>query len=772
MNSEREVFGALLRQLRLDAHLTIQGLADLSGVSARGIGDLERGRRAAPRRRTVAALAAGLGLDTEQCGRLLTVARRGRGPASSAMPVHSFPRRTDDFVGRLPELVSLTALAAEEVSPAGGGGSARDGSQPVVVTVAGPPGMGKTALALHAATKLVPHFPDGQMVLDLRGMDETPASATELMLSVLKAFRVADGELVKAGPTGHAALYQDLLAERRCLLIFDNGCDEEQVEPLLPERGRSMVVVTSRRVLIGLRNVHRICLSELAQHEAVAFLTTAIGEERATREASALREVAHLCGYLPLALRVAGSWLATRTGWTVRRLADRLASDEHRLDSPVAGGRKVSAAFDLSYRQLTPDAARLFRRLSVVPGPDAGVACAAQLLGQDLPSAEDTLEELVEAGLLGPRGDRFRLHDLLRLYASGRLEAEEGHEEAERVRGGLYRWLLETTIVAGRWFEPGHGAPPAHWRGLVDLSSAALARQWLQIQGANWLAALRAAAQAGEHPLVVEVAESLHWFSDQWVFWGHWPEVYDMAARSAGLLGDEVMRATHLNYYAWALIVCESRPEAGLPVASQALAAALREGDVPQQAWAHYYQGWAHRSMERFAEAAEQYGRATPLFASTGDHHGSLWARHGCCSNLLSQGEGAAALAAYQQTLTMLEDAGDLIETHIAAAARISIESGIGRSYALLEKWDDAVTHIRRAVRLSDALGNLSLRSIHLLHLGEVLLSQGREEEAHEAFRACVALGSDADPVRLAEASARLARLNTKAVRHRYERGD
>ncbi|MEU9064807.1 helix-turn-helix domain-containing protein [Streptomyces sp. NPDC048430] len=763
MSGEGQEFGALLRQLRLNGHLTIQGLAELSGVSARGIGDLERGRRADPQRRTVAALADGLGLDAEQRDGLLAAARMGRGPDSAAMPVRTFPRRTDDFVGRLPELASLTALAAGEDPSAGGAGSGRDGSEPVVMTVSGPPGMGKTALALHAAQKLAPHFPDGQMVLDLRGMDEAPAAATELMLSVLKAFRVADGELVKAGPQGHAALYQDLLAERRCLLIFDNACDEAQVAPLLPERGRSMVVVTSRRVLTGLRNVHRLYLGELAQDEAVAFLTGVIGEERASQEAPALREVADRCGCLPLALRVAGSWLATRTGWTVRRLADRLALDEHRLDSLVAGGRKVSAAFDLSYRQLTPDAARLFRRLSVVPGPDAGVACAAQLLGQDLPSAEDILEELVEVGLLGPEGDRFRLHDLLRLYAKGRLEAEEGLEETERVRADLYRWLLETTIVAGRWFEPGHGAPPAHWRGLVDLSSADLARQWLQTQGANWLAALRAAAEAGEYAVVVEVAESLHWFSDQWVFWGHWPEVYDTAARSAELLGDEVMRATHLNYYAWALIVCESRPEAGLPVAAQALAVAHGASDVLQQAWAHYYQGWANRSMERFAEAAEQYGRATPLFASTGDLHGSLWARHGCCSTLLSQGEGAAALDAYQQTLTALEEAGDRIEPHIAAAARISIESGIGRSYALLEKWDDAVAHIQDAVRLCDALGNLSLRSIHLLYLGEALLSQGREEEAHEAFRACVALGSDADPVRLDEARARLARLTAVA---------
>ncbi len=507
----------------------------------------------------------------------------------------------------------------------------------------------------------------------------------------------------------------------------------------------------------------RIALSrgELAPSEALTLLAGVSGEERAAGEAAALSEVAQQCGYLPLALRVAGSWLATRTGWSVRRLADRLAVDERRLDALVAGDRKVSAAFDLSYGQLTSEAAMLFRRSSLVPGPDAGPACAAQLLERDLPTAEGTLDELVEAGLLGVHGDRFRLHDLLRLYAYGRLRAEE--EQYEQIRADLYRWLLETTVVAGRWFEPGHGAPSPDWRGLVDLSTADRARQWLRDQGINWLAALRAAAEAGEHSVVVEVAESLHWFSDQWIFWGHWTEVFDLAARSAEELGDHVMRATHLNYCAWTLIVCESRPADGLSVAAEALAVANRAGDVLQQAWAYFYQGWAERVRQHFSAAAELFGHATPLFASAGDLHGSLHARHGRSHNLLMQGEGALALEAYQQTLSFLEEASDLMEPHIAETARVGITAGLGRSYALLKRWDEAVACMRTSVRLSDTLGNLPAKSTSLLHLGEVLLSAGRTEEARDVFRACAALGGDADPQRLTDARAHLDRLEDMA---------
>ncbi|MFJ9038512.1 ATP-binding protein [Streptomyces sp. NPDC102406] len=747
-------FGTLLRRFRLDAYMTMKGLSEASGVSVRGIGDLERGRRAAPQRRTVAALAAGLGLDEERSDQLLAAARRQSPAAQESVAVRTFPRGINDFVGREQELASLMRLASEQAED---GETGSGEHRPVVVAVSGPPGAGKTTLALHSAQRLADHFPDGRMVLDLRGMDETPASTAELMLGVCKAFRVADHELATVGPPGHATLYRELLSRKRCLLVLDNARDEAQVRHLLPEQGRAVVMVTSRRMLTGLEDAHRIVLGELPPDDAVAFLTAMIGARRASAEPAALHEVARSCGYLPLALRLAGSWLATRTGWTVRRLADRLAVAERRLDALVAGDRRVSAAFELSYRQLTPDAARLFRLLALMPGPDAGSACAAQLLGKDLASAADTLEELVETGLLGTHGNRFKLHDLLRLYAQLRLEADEDQEETEKVRAGLYRWLLETTVVAGRWFEPAHGAPQ-DWHGLVDLSSADLARDWLRTQGVNWLAALRAAAEEGDHALVVEVAESLHWFSDQWIFWGHWPEVFRLGVRSAKALGDAVAQATQLNYYAWAVLVCESRPAASLPLSTRALAVAVEAGDVTQQAWAHFYRAWAYRQLDRPGEAAHHCNRAADLFQSTGDLHGSLQAHHSRSMNLLVDGDGEAALASYRRTRDFLDEAGDLVEPHIATTARIGILSGTGRSLALLERWDEAVASLRSAVRACHAFDNPSVTSIHLVHLGRTLVAAGRAAEAREAFRACLELGPAADPKRLEEARAHLAR--------------
>ncbi|MGW2477063.1 ATP-binding protein [Streptomyces sp. NPDC001665] len=741
-----EAFGALLRQSRLKAALTIEALAEASGVSVRGIGDLERGRRATPQRGTVAALADGLGLGEAEREHMLAVARSGRTPRPSTVGVHAFPRGIQNFVGREDELARLTALAEQAAS-----------GQPVVVALPGPPGTGKTTLALHAARMLADRFPDAQLMVDLRGMDDTPPGPAGLILRVLKALGVADRDLANAGPEGYPELYRQALAGRRCLLVLDNAHDEAQVRPLLPSAGASLVMITSRRMLTGLESVHRLPLGELSSSESAAFLTSLVGKERAEADPTALAEVAQRCARLPLALRVAGNWLATRTGWTLRRLADRLAREERRLDTLTAGDLHLSAAFELSYRQLTPKAARLFRLLALVDGPDVGVAGAAQLTGDPLFDTDDTLEELVESGLLGTDQDRYRFHDLLRLYARNRMRAEESDGAAEAARSALHRWLLETAVVAGRWYEPDHGAPPSTWQGAVDLSTAEQARQWLRAEGDNWLAALRAAAAAGYHATVVEVVESLHWFSDQWIFWGHWSEVFRTAVRSARALGDPLLEATQLNYLAWALLICEGRHRDSIELSAQALAAARRADDLRQQGWAHYYSAWALGLLGDHAAAAPHNRETTRLFASVGDLHGTLQAMSNTAQNLSLAGRHEESITEIQRTLAFLDQNGDRVEAHIAAFTRTTLEMNLGLAYAALGKRSEAAEHLLAAADLWRDSGNHGMESRALVRLGDVLRAAGDHDGARAVFARAVALGSAADPNSLTDARRRLA---------------
>ncbi|MFB7776181.1 helix-turn-helix domain-containing protein [Streptomyces bauhiniae] len=752
---ERAAFGTLLRGLRRAHSMTLEGLAEASGVSARGIGDLERGRRAVPQRRTVAAIARGLNLTEEEQQELFDAARARRvSRAHGTTGVQPLPRGAEDFVGREDELAHLRRLARPEEDC---------GDRPIVATLHGPPGVGKTTLALHAVRMLKDLFPAGQLVVDLRGVDEQQPSAAESMLGVLKTLGVPDRDLAQAGPQGHPALYRQLLADRRCLLVLDNARDEAQVRPLLPGSGSTMVLVTSRRMLTGLEDVHRLQVDELNVHDSTELLTGLVGVERAAADPDALADVAALCGNLPLALRVAGNWMATRTGWSTRRLADRLAKEERRLDALAVGDLRVAAAFDLSYRQLTPCAARMFRRLAIIPGQDTGVAGAAQITGQKLYDAEDALEELVEAGLLSAVGDRYRLHDLLRLYARSCLTSEEGVEAVAAARDALFRWLLETAVVAGRWYEPDHGAPPAGWQGMVDLSDADRASEWLRTEAENWLAAFRAAAAGGDHAAVVEIAEALHWFSDLWIFWGYWPEIFRTAAQSAQSLGDPLIEATQINYHAWAIQICENQPRESLLRIDEALAAALRAGDVAQQAWAYIYRAQAFRMLGEPESAVEPSMRAAGLFRAADDLHGLLQALISGASSLKGAGRTEEALTAYRGAMAWLTEKGDQIQQNIANTIRPMIYTGIGECLGQLRQWPEALTHLRTAVDLAAAHGNTSMLGYYLTNLADVAQDADRVDEARDALIRCISLGPDADPERVAYARDRLTEMSAQA---------
>jgi hypothetical protein len=250
----------------------------------------------------------------------------------------------------------------------------------------------------------------------------------------------------RIGPNGCGGL----LRERRTLIILDNAASESQVRELLPGRSPGLVVITSRRSLAGLENLRRLVLEPVWSADA-ADLLAAIAGPRATADEAAIAEVSELCGNLPLALRIAGSRLLSRPGWTARYMASRLGDARRRLANLTAGDLAVSAAFRLSYDQLNDQGRRLFRRLSLVPGDDAGPALAAVLAECTPAEAEDGLEELADLGLLLPAaGGRYRFHDLVRLFATERLEDEELPAGRQAAADRMRRWLLDVALTAGR----------------------------------------------------------------------------------------------------------------------------------------------------------------------------------------------------------------------------------------------------------------------------------------------------------------------------------
>ncbi|WP_229072555.1 tetratricopeptide repeat protein [Actinoplanes sp. DH11] len=714
-------FGTGLRALRRAAGLTIEQLAQASGVSGRAISDMERGHSRAPQTRTLAALATGLGLDPAQLRDLEESAQEQRTRSTADGPrLCELPRAVTDFVGRAAEL----ALVRRHVVETGDRGPA-----PVVV-VHGQAGLGKTAFAVRLAGSLQAAFPDGQFYLDLRGTDADPVSVGDALVRLLRALEVSPRRIAESNEERSSQL-RAVLATRRCLLVLDNAANEAQVRPLLPGDGRGMAVVTSRRVLGGLEGVLRLPLAPFAPDESAELL----GAIAAQAHGPGVGRVADLCGHLPLALRIAGTRLATRPAWTVDHLVGRLADADRRLAALSLGDAGVATAFALSHAQLSEPARTLFRRLAHVPGVCFTPEITAVLAGIGPDDALDGLEELVELGLIMPEPEsvvRYRFHDLIRLYAAERLRNEEPPGVRAETRQRLDRWLLETAIVAGRWFEPGYGALPADYHGLVPLASVDEAGEWLQAEADNWLGALRAAAADGQHQLVVDVAGAMHWFSDSMVFWSGWYEVYGLSRAAAAALPDRLQEVTHLNYFSWAATHAARRPEEGAETAMRAYALAVEIGDVKEQAWALTYAGTGWRFAGRLEQSLDAYRRAQALADAAGDHDGYVQHFQGLGLLLAALGRPLEALEMFASTSRAVETRP--VSPQPAVLALAGSHTFAGEVLADLGRWEEARQQAELALPLiGRGSDNSLLGQVHLT-LGRVRCALGETETARDAL--------------------------------------
>ncbi|MFD8595137.1 helix-turn-helix domain-containing protein [Kitasatospora sp. NPDC059646] len=730
-------FGRTLRELRRARGLTIEELAEASGVSDRAIGDLERGRSRRPQRGTLSAIAQGLGLDETARASLLAQARAGREgsrPAAAGPAVGPvLPRGVRDFVGRQAELALLRSLAHPPADPV---------AAPPVAVVFGTPGSGKTTLAVRLAEQLAPELTDPPFLLDLQGLDARPLPTQEAITQLLAAWGTDELDLIRLNPQERLARYRETAAGRHGVLVLDNAADEAQVRPLLPAAGRLLVVVTSRHTLAGLEGVHRVELTALSPDESAELLRAVVGAGRVDAEPAAVGQITELCGHLPLALRVAANWAATRTSWSLGRLASRLADEDRRLDSLSAGDLRVNSAFSLSYSRLAPETARMFRLLALVPGPDFSAPLAAVLARLPLLDAEDLLEELLEAGLLTTRReDRYRLHDLLRLYARSRYREEDGEPSESADRARLRGRLLAAAVLVGRRHAPDHEAPPPADDPLIGPGGRESAIPWLKAEHANWLAAFREAAAAGEHAEVSAVGSAMSLVSDLWVTAGHWVELFGTAARAAAALGDTTAQAGHLNDLAWAHWVCEADHRAAVDAAGAALELARATGAEVQQARAHLRFSVLRDAAGDAASAADHCRKALDLFIAADEINGYLPACNVSIHLLRSAGRPEDAIATHREVMAVLGDprnADRIPETTRALTALIA-DYHVSLVHLNLGRWAEAIEVLRPIRGLLEGHGHHRPAAKVHLHLGHALTHLGHRLEAAAEYRAVLA---------------------------------
>ncbi|MFM9442091.1 ATP-binding protein [Streptomyces acidiscabies] len=734
-------FAQRLRTLRTEAGLSQEALANAAGVSVRALADMERGRTRGPQRHTVQALAEAFGLDDTETASLEKSAAAGR-PRAARPPAGPLPlpRDIQDFTARAPALARLAA------------------TRPQVTVVSGQPGLGKTAFAVHAAHHLAPHYPDGQFALDLHGMTPAPTTPRDALARLLKALGVAD---IPSTTEDRAALWRSLAGNR--LLLLDNAIDEAQVAPLLP--GTGLTIVTSRHTLAGLESVHRTDLSLLRREEAVELLTRIIGTDRVRAEAQAARDLAGLCGHLPLAVRIAGQRLASRPHERLAKLATRLTAESRRLDALQAGSLRVRAAFELSYRQLPPASRTLLRRAALAAGGDFSPETAALLAGLPYGETAARAEELTDAGLLqsDPVAERYRFHDLLKLYAAELTETEDAPEARAEALDRTADWMLRRATTAALHFDVDHERTS---EGDPDPDSAPTgreeARAWLEAERAQWLAALHRAHETGRHRQVLDAARAMHWFSDLNQHWEQWVEVFLLSADSARLLGSRQEEAVHLNYLAWSYNLCVHDPRAALTTAVEALAAARECGDGLQQGWAlGYLAGGLHR-LGRVDEAEERLREATGCLAPQESPQARLaeLSLLNALGTLLRQtGRPAEALDVHRRSERICRAGVPGRTAEVMATYHAVARQQIGNDLAALERWYEAEAPLRQALAAFDEAQMPAWSEQARLDLGRVLGATGHPEAREALATAHDALAAMRSP-RQAEAAEALAALD------------
>jgi transcriptional regulator with XRE-family HTH domain len=407
--------------------LSQEDLASRSGMSVRAIRDIERGQVQRPRHSTVSLLADALALDeSEQFAFKDAAVGSARGVpgtylARSGIVPCQLPPDLEDFTGHELALQKLRLRAA---------GCENTATAAMITAVVGKGGIGKSALAVHAAHQLRSHFPGGQLYANLRGVEGRAIDPADVLGRFLSALGI-ECDRVPADVDSRAGLYRTLMADRRAIVVLDNALREAQVRPLLPAGARNFVLVTSRARLTGLALADVVDLAALPPGQAVELLRKTVGADRVADEPEAAATIARLCGYLPLALRIVGVRLAAKPHWRLQRLVSRLQAHDRRLDELTAGDLEVRASVALSYQGLGDLERRAFRVLGLLEVPDFAPSMLSALLDLPVTVAEDVAERLADAQLLDAIGEdaagqlRYRCHDLLRLFARERLTADE-----------------------------------------------------------------------------------------------------------------------------------------------------------------------------------------------------------------------------------------------------------------------------------------------------------------------------------------------------------
>lgn len=548
-----------------------------------------------------------------------TTAQDGK-PGS--LPPRQLPRSAPDFVGRARAVQEISALLSADAA------SAAHAPTPIV-GIHGVGGIGKSTLALHVAQEAAQHYPDGQLYLDV---STTGEEGTGLLLGqLLRSFGLS-GPALPEDRDDRARLYRSHIANRRMLLVLDGVSDERQVLPLIPGTSTCAVIIAARARLDYLAGAHWFGLEVFSDEESVEMLAHTVGRERLEREPDECRRLIEYAGGLPLALRIAGARLASRSHWRLAELTRRMKNERRRLDEFSHRGLELRSSIGTSYRSLPDTAKSMFRLISSLPLPDFSAWAAAALVDTSEPEAEHVLEQLVDVRLLdtfeGPQQQiRYRMHDLIRVYAHElRGQQDSATRQAESFGRLLGAWLdrLDRAHRAefGGDYTLVHGSSPRHV--VPDADDSALDDDpigWMESWQEQAVGLVRQCSEAGLDEACWDLSGTLVSLFQVRALYDHWRECAEVS-----------------------------------------LEVTTRHGNVRGQAASAYNLGGLALTLKQLPEAERYLTRAHRLFTESGDQHGAALVQHeiGLVHRFSGHGEHAV-LTALQSSLDGLRASGDVV---------------------------------------------------------------------------------------------------------------
>ncbi|MFB0619603.1 BTAD domain-containing putative transcriptional regulator [Streptomyces sp. AGS-58] len=661
--------------------------------------------------------------------------RAAPAPVTPSSPVPAqLPHEVAAFIDRSGELDEVPAMPC--------GNDSLPHAAPISV-ISGMAGVGKTTLAVHWAHRVADRFPDGQLYVNLRGFDPSGAvvEAGEAIRGFLDALGVPP-DRVPRGLDAQAALYRSVLAGRRVLVVLDNVRDSDHVRPLLPGTPGCLTVVTSRNTLSGLvagQGAHSLTLRPFGSDQARAFLTRRLGAERVGAEPRAADEITVLCAGLPLALACVAARAAAHPHFPLSAVAAELRGTRGRLDAFARSDASVDVGtvFSWSSREVSDEAARLFRLLALHPGPDFSPPAAAALAGLPARRTRPLLAELTDLHLVTEHSPaRYTFHDLLRAHAGELLE--ERHTEAER-REALHRlhhYYLHTAHAADRLLAPNADPlpPPPAPEGVrpEPLADEDQALAWLTAEHAALLAVVETAAASGQERLACHLAWSLEPFFDRR---GHWHDglvVQRTALDAARRLAETPLEARGLR----GLARIEGRlglDDQAVPRLEHALELFTQLGDDTGRAHTHRSLGWESEQRGDLPGALRHNQLALNLFRALGDQaaQASVLNSVGWYHALL--GEYRPALTHCFEALAMLQDLGDRYGQAVTW-------DSIGYAHQHLGRHPHALLGYHNALALLSDLGAPYVEASVLVRVGDTHRAMGDEDGARAVWDRALAL--------------------------------